>query len=216
MTLMPTLPEVTDPEQRAELARWAVALRRAHAAGTGQAEKKLHHRSRVLDVDGNQIGWENSFCCLGIWCAMKAEAGVLVSASGPGSGFEYGSVAYGDADDHARDEEGDHGFASGALPAPALLADSADPDLLRGVFEPSEQPDLDDEAEAAGYVDAEAFVEEEATTVSAAELNDDHGLNFAQIADVVVWRYQLTPEELAEAEKAPRVPAVEGPEPEAA
>lgn len=56
-------------EQRADLARWVVAMRRAHIAGTPQSEGHLH----------DATGW----CCLGLWCAVAEAAGLVKRTAGP-------------------------------------------------------------------------------------------------------------------------------------
>jgi len=202
MVKMPELPEVTDPAQRADLARWAVSLGRAYAAGIVQMTGELHHRAPAGE----------SYCCLGVWSAIGVAAGRVVRRLS----VDPEVIAYGP------DAPVDHpGWATGQLASPIHLAGAADPDLLTWL-DPEENPaeDLEELALEHGHVfadgtgDVESFVEAEAKTATAAELNDDHGLSFAQIRDVVIWRYQLTPEELAAAELAPRVPEVEGPEPE--
>lgn len=216
MVMMPELPEVTDEAQRADLARWAVSLRRAHAAGTRQVTGNLHMRT-VLDLDDDDddddvimeatAPGDDSYCCLGIWCRVQLAAGVLQVR------------AYRQAQGYARAEaaESDGGpliFNEGALPEVAYLAGSSDPDLLRTILQ--EDGPVDPNYDLAGYL-ADGLSEEdwwtgnESRALTAAELNDDCGCNFAQIADIVVWRFGLTDAELAAAELAPRVPEVEGP-----
>jgi hypothetical protein len=212
MVMMPELEPVTDPTERARLARWVVALRRAYAAGVGQTTGKLHHRMTQLD----QAAPRNTFCCLGIQCVLDVAAGTLAREENASS--ETGTVSYGPA---GTDPAETLGWTSGAMPSVAHLAGSSDPDLLKLISAEGWSDDLEEEAESYGYVhaegrgDVESFVEAEAKTHTAAELNDDFGLNFGQIADIIAWRFELTAEELAQAEAAPRVPEVEGPEPEA-
>lgn len=196
MVKMPELEEVTDPAQRADLARWVVSLRRAYAAETGQATSKLH----VCDAHAD------SYCCLGIWCVVQTAAGVL-ERDDLDDVRRYGRVG-GKLDGDLRI------WSDGALPDAAKLANATDPDLLR--FVDRDRVDDDVDTAVAVYVEefgatAEDWAEHNASSVSASELNDDHGLNFAQIADVVAWRYQLTARELIVAEFSPRVPEVEGP-----
>jgi hypothetical protein len=53
-----------DALERMRAARWVVAMRRAHAAGTPQARRALHY------VDGG-------YCCLGLLCELAVADGVL-------------------------------------------------------------------------------------------------------------------------------------------
>jgi hypothetical protein len=214
MAIMPMVNPVTDPEERAELARWVVSLRRAHAfPAIGQATGKLHHRVRQLDAtqDGYDRaaagqGYRDTFCCLGIWCALKVAQGQL--ALDPGVASEYGTISYGPISDGP---SVDVTWSSGALPNTVHLARSADPDLLRIVkWSDDSLDDFEEDATDHGYADGDAYAEGEASTLTAAELNDDIGLSFDRIADVITWSFQLAAEELATAELAPRVPEVEG------
>jgi hypothetical protein len=200
MVMMPELPEVTDTAKRADLARWVVSLRRAYVAQVGQTTGRLH----VQVPDGDA---EGSYCCLGIWCVVKLAAGVLQRRNP-----EAGVQQYTDADAVDLDFAD---WADGSLPDSARLAGSSDPNLLRFIDRSKEGDYLDDMIAESGY-DADYWVSEAADTFSAAALNDDYGLDFSQIADVVVWRYALSVEELAAAEQAPRVPEVEGPAEESA
>jgi hypothetical protein len=214
MVMMPELPPVTEEAQRADLARWAVSLRRAHAAGTRQVTGNLHMRN-VLDLGGDDdddddeteeaaaLGGD-SYCCLGIWCRVQLAAGVLqVRTIRQAQG--YASAA------HRRTEPV---FQEGSLPAVAQLAGSGDPDLLSTILQ--EDGPVDPNYDLAvlladGLSEEDWWAENGSTSLTAAELNDDCGCNFAQIADIVVWRFGLTDAELADAELAPRVPEVEGP-----
>lgn len=203
--------DVTDPDARADLARWAVSLRRAFAAETRQIQGKLTSRGYAeLTSDGVIPLNVSGHCCLGVWCAIKTADGTLRARP---SGTE---VAY-------QPTDGEYLPQSSTLPTTVRLAGSNDPDLLAFLDrEDAGEGSLEELAAEHGYWlpgnqagDVEQFVRYERKTATAAELNDDHGLNFGQIADVIVWRYQLTAQELATAEAAPRVPEVEGPEPEA-
>jgi hypothetical protein len=185
--------KLTDPAQRADIARWAVSLRRAHAAGTEQVTGQL---ARFADHD-------SGYCCLGVWCEVAEAMGRLSSDREEPSRPVWGSAVTGTME-------------AMTLPHGAFLNDDSNPQLL-GYFtreaedyydetatEPETEEDRQDLIE--GLRDGGLWSKR-----CAAELNDADGLTFAQIADVVVWSYGLTPEELAEAEAAPRVPVVEGP-----
>lgn len=207
MVMMLELPEVTDPSKRADLARWAVSLRRAYAARTRQVTGQLHERRNFADIVGEPAWAKDSYCCLGIWCVLQLTAGVLqrrpVAGGGP-------AQAYGPAGKELRDGS----WSEGALPLGGFLGGSADPDLLTYICQdegPSD-PNSDLSAWLADGHEVGSWWANEGTTVTAAELNDNVGLNFTQIADVVVWRFGLTDAELRTAELAPRVPEVEGPE----
>jgi hypothetical protein len=216
MVMMPELAPVTDETQRADLARWAVSLRRAHVAGTRQVTGNLHMRN-VPDLGDDDYDDDDeteeaaalggdSYCCLGIWCRVQLAAGVLqVRTVRQAAGYARAGAAEPDG--------GPLIFSEGALPAAALLAGSGDPDLLMTIPQDNGATDPNfDLAEwlTAGNPEREWWAENESTTLTAAELNDDCGCNFAQIADIVVWRFGLTDAELAAAELAPRVPEVEG------
>lgn len=212
MVMMPELPPVTDETQRADLARWVVSLRRARAAHTRQVTGNLHMRNvLVSDIDdeteeATTLG-DDSYCCLGIWCRVQLAAGVLqVRTVRQAQGYAQAGVAEFDG--------GPLSFSEDALPPAAFLAESSDPDLLRTISQEDGPTDPNaDLAEhlADGLSEEDWWTEISSCTLTAAELNDDCGLNFAQIADVVVWRFGLTDAELAAAELAPRVPEVEGP-----
>lgn len=194
---------VTDESERADLARWAVSLRRARANRTPQTTGKLTGRSWTgdLEEDGSIPLALTGHCCLGIWCQVKLADGTLTAKP------DGGQVTY-------RPVEGEYLPQGSTLPHTVRLAWSNDPDLLAYLDREDYGEDtLAELAEEHGYASVEQFVRYERKTATAAELNDDHGLDFGQIADVVVWRFGLTPEELATAEAAPWVPAVEGPEP---
>jgi hypothetical protein len=201
MAMMPELPEVTLESARVDLARWAVSLRRAHAAGTGQARSHLAIR-RTGAEDGAEDGAERAaYCCLGIWCEIERARGRVERHELSG----FFSFA---APQEARN--------SSTLPKSIHLVDSDNPDLLHTVSRETHGEDLEASWGADCYdgpfsPSLEEWVADNADTYCAADLNDDLGLPFGRIADVVVWRYQLTPEELAAAEAAPRVELVEGP-----
>lgn len=190
---------VADADERADLARWAVSLRRAQAAGTRQVTGTL---TGTLTSRMEGIG----HCCLGIWCQLKTADGTLTAK------LDGVQVFYQPAG-------GEHHMPSAAtLPETARLAGDADPDLLAWLDrEEAGDASLAELAADHGYFirdtsvpDVEEYFRYERRIATAAELNDDHGLSFGQIADVVVWRFGLTAEELALAEQAPRVPVVEG------
>jgi hypothetical protein len=193
MVMMPEIDrDVTDPQERVRLARWAISLRRAQAAGTGQITGQLAERTDSAGV---------RYCCLGIWCEIEAAGGRLERETKSLSSTQVVFRGPGDI------------WNSSTLPQAARLANSDNPDLLRFLNREGWSEDLEGDAAHHGYRDAQKLADEEAETACAADLNDDHGLNFGQIADVIAWRFQLTPEELAEAEAEPRVELVEGPAP---
>jgi len=205
------LPAVDDRTERARLARWAVSLRRAQAAGTGQTQQGL----ASLDYDETPESPVVQYCCLGIWCEIEHAAG-RVERRDP-AGRKVGRREF--------RAPGGYGWDGSTLPLVIQLDGADNPDLLRIVTRDGGGNDdltLEEAAADRGYwldegrniPDVDRFVELEAETCAAAELNDGHHLSFGEIADVVVWRYALTAEELATAEAMPRVPEVEGPAPE--
>lgn len=149
--------EERNDQQRAELARWVVALRQAFAAGTPQG------RGNLQDQHG--------YCCLGIWCDLRAFQGHLTMQV---DGTENRTISY-----FPTTGDGGNGWAS--YPPPEnFIGGVNDPLILDGTF-----PDK------YGYPYR--------LDVTASRANDDHGLNFDQIADCVVWNYALTDTELAAA-----------------
>ena len=209
---MDGLDPVTEAPERARLARWAVSLRRAHAAGIPQATGALARIERLMDFDTEEPAQETAaYCCLGIWCEIEHAAGRLERKDDAIST----ELAFCDSQSW---------WNSSTLPWTARLNGHDNPDLLR-IVSRSEVGDgtLEELARTHGYwadvdettPDVEHFVDHEARTYCAADLNDDLELPFAEIADVIIWRYGLTAQELAIAEAEPRVPAVEGPEPKA-
>jgi hypothetical protein len=198
MVMMPEqYQDVTLESARADLARWAVSLRRAHAAGTGQTTGVLARQRR------GQLDPERAdYCCLGVWCEIARARGLV-------------EREHSDTSDHFS-FAGPAGYQNtSTLPASILLANSDNPDLLCTVSREEYGEDLMEAWRAdcwgGNNPSLEDWLAENAQVYCAADLNDDHGLNFGQIADVVVWRFQLTPEELADAELEPRVELVEGP-----
>jgi hypothetical protein len=197
MVMMPErLLDVTLESARADLARWAVSLRRAHAAGTGQTTGVLARR---------QLGeWDvrADYCCLGVWCEIARARGLVEREQS-------------DTSDHFSFAGPAEYQNTSTLPASIVLANSQNPDLLCTVSREDHGEDLMEAWRADCYdgnnPSLEDWLAENAQVYCAADLNDDHGLNFGQIADVVVWRFQLTPQELADAELEPRVELVEGP-----
>jgi hypothetical protein len=203
MAMMPTpWSDTTDSDVRADLARWAVSLRRAAAAGTGQTNGLLAENQATEEEPEKA-----AYCCLGIWCEIARAAG-RVERKEPS--LISSQIPY---------VHPERGLATASLlPSGLYLDGSENPLLLSFLDREDHAEDLEPEAEENGYVHADgtgdvaAFVDYEARACAAADLNDDYGLPFGHIADVVIWRYQLTAEELAAAEAAPRVPLVEGPE----
>jgi hypothetical protein len=204
---MSGLADVTVESERARLARWAVSLRRAHAAGTAQTT------GRLALMDDTIADSPEGYCCLGIWCEIEHAAGKIERRVN-GSQLEF------------RTPDTYTLWTGSTLPSAVLLAGEDNPDLLRTVLldqSAGPVPDLEGSAAEHGYwlddaqtiPDVDTFAAQEAQTLCAADLNDDLGLDFGRIADVVVWRYGLTAEELATAEAEPRVPEVEGPAPAA-
>lgn len=192
-------------EQRADLARWAISLRRASAARTLQTTgqlTRLNHSEERRTV---------AHCCLGIWCQIKLAAGELVSqasSSAPAT-VEYASPMIGSM------------RQGGNLPWEVELVGQLDPILLTVLVRDAEdmsEGELEDLGLFEGESGAElaSVVAGNAEDFTAAQLNDDIELTFDQIADVIAWSFQLTDAELAAAERAPRVPEVEGPAPEPA
>lgn len=173
-----------DDAERADIARWVVAMYRAHAAETEQTTGNLRD--------------DTGHCCLGLWCEIATARGVLaVRTNALHDNHVQEWVGLGESDGP------DHGWQSGALPEAAYLGGLDDPEVMsfasREVY-----GDSPAELQFASEDDGDW------TMVSAAGLNDDHGLTFAQIADLVVWSYAVTAEELAAASSAPRVGAIEG------
>lgn len=172
---------LTDTE-RADIARWVVAMYRAHQAEVEQA------RGHLKADDG--------YCCLGLWCEIATARGQLKVRTRVGHGLH--SVEWA-----GLDVQLDGQWEYGALPGAAYLGGLDDPQVIRLAC----RDDIGDDAEALEWA---ALDGRDWNTVSASNLNDDHGLNFSQIADLVVWSYGVTAEELAAAELAPRVTVVEG------
>lgn len=196
MVMMPMeLPDVTLESARADLARWVVSLRRADAAGTRRTTGQLAVSLGQAD-DPEAVG----YCCLGIWCEIQHARGLV-------SRDEVGSVRYFAGPEEMRN--------SSTLPKSIRLAGSDNPDLLHAVARDNQGEDLvqawRDDCYDEYSPSLEEWVANNTDTYCAADLNDDLGLPFGQIADIVVWRFQLTPEELAAAELEPRVELVEGP-----
>jgi hypothetical protein len=200
---MDGLKPVTEPTERARLARWAVSLRRAHAAGTAQTT------GRLALMDDTIADSPEGYCCLGIWCEIEHAAGKIERRD------NHSQREFRTPDEFTL-------WTGSTLPSAVQLAGEDNPDLLRIVLPDQSagpDPSLEESAAEHGYwlnsaetvPDVDTFVEGESQTLCAADLNDDLGLSFGQIADVVVWRYGLTVEELATAEAAPRVELVEGP-----
>jgi hypothetical protein len=202
VAMMPTpWSDTTNPELRADLARWAVSLRRAAAAGTGQTTGTLA-ASQATEEEPEKA----AYCCLGIWCEIARADGRV----------ERGPLGQVSLQIPYVTQTGGMNNTS-LLPRGVFLDGSDNPALLAFLDRADHEEDLETEAAENGYVhadgtgDVDAFAEYESRMCAAADLNDDYGLPFEHIADIVVWRYQLTPEELAAAEAAPRVPLVEGP-----
>jgi hypothetical protein len=164
------------PEERADIARWVVALRRAHHNGTGQTKGNL----------GDRV----SYCCLGIQCRLAEADGRLESRLAVVARDAAYTLWRPAGIERAAWEES-------TLPMRARLARSQNPPIFS--YLPPEH-DRDDEADP----------EYDFVALAAADLNDHHELNFAQIADLVAWSFAITPEELAAAEAAPRVESIEG------
>lgn len=83
MVMMPMeLPDVTLESARADLARWAVSLRRAQAAGTGRTTGQLAIRRPEA---GPEV---TGYCCLGIWCEIARARG-LVDREEVGNAFSF-------------------------------------------------------------------------------------------------------------------------------
>jgi hypothetical protein len=134
----------------------------------------------VPQTDGS-LRDAGGYCCLGLWCEIAEAAGKLQRRANA-STTEWAGLG----------EVTESAWRSGSLPHAARLGGQEDPELIQLV----KRDDIGDDAGVLEYV-------------TAAELNDDHDLDFDQIADVVAWSFGVTPEELAAAELAPRVPAVE-------
>lgn len=175
--------ELTD-DQRADLARWVVAMRRAYASGTAQVTGAL--------ADGG------GYCCLGLWCEIAETKGALQHRD------LLDSRKWADAAASEALLASGGGWQAGNLPGAAWLAGSADPELFRFISR-EDVGDNPDYLESASDEDSGDW-----SSPTAAELNDDHGLSFGQIADLVAWSFGITAEELAAAELAPRVAVVEG------
>lgn len=200
---MDGLAPVTDPTERARLARWAVSLRRAHAAGTAQTTGRL----ALEEGPDAPVG----YCCLGIWCEIEHAAGKIERRG------NRGQREFRTPDEFTL-------WTGSTLPHVVMLAGQDNPDLLRIVTQDySDGPvSLEESAAEHGYwlnhaqtvPDVDTFVAMESVTLCAADLNDDLHLSFDRIADVIIWRYGLTAQELATAEATPRVPEVEDPRPE--
>jgi hypothetical protein len=154
-------------EERAELARWVVALRQAYASGARQSNGNLRDRY--------------GYCCLGIWCDVKAFQGQLTMKR---DDDPVGLVSY--FADGGRPD----GWAS-YLPSTARLAGSENPIVLDAGHKA-----VGDRVVAGDNRATAPFI------VQASVANDDDGLNFDQIADCVTWTYRLTEAELTAARAA--------------
>lgn len=133
-------------------------------------------REQSVSQGNGYLNANGSYCCLGLWCEVLVGLGVLERHDPFESLVHYGAPGLADVG------------ATKVLPSAAHFAEadgpaaSTDPGVLHLYGE--EDRDGND------------------LVITAAQANDDHRLNFAQIADCVVWTYEITETELAAASAA--------------
>ncbi len=148
------------------LRRWRDALRTTkRPQGRGDLKKRP-----VTEYMSARVMGEYALCCLGIWCDLLVQDGVLISKEN-----KFGSVMFGWPD---KDWDGEGAWASEVELPQGIQSLLVPEDCESGDVEILYVPDL--------------FGRDGGPMrISAISANDLLGLTFDQIADCLTWNYRL-------------------------